>query len=49
MLQLKESDRKTWDYLNKNFSVSKSNIPLIAIGSDHAMEQDNRKMKVAEY
>ena len=49
MLQLKESDRKTWDYLNKNFSVSKSNIPLTAIGSDHAMEQDNRKMKVAEY
>ena len=45
MLHLKESDRKPWDY--PNFSVSKSNIPSTAVGSDHAMEQDNRKMKVA--
>ena len=47
MLQLKDTDRKTWNYLEQNFSVGKSTIPFTSIGSDHAMEQDNKKMKVA--
>lgn len=44
MMELKESEE--WDYLNENFSISKSKIPLSAIGLGHAMEQENKVLKV---
>ena len=34
------------NYLKKNFSISKTSIPFVAIGSDHAMEQGNKALKV---
>lgn len=46
MCELEESDPTTWKYLEENFSIAKSNIPFTAIGSDHAMEQENKILKV---
>ena len=46
MLSLQTDDRNSWDYLEKNFAIAKSNIPFTAIGSDHAMEQENKVLKV---
>ena len=46
MLNLRENDMKTWDYLKDNFSVSKSLIPFTSIGSDQAVEQQNKDIKV---
>ena len=46
MLELKKYDQSSWEYLSNNFSINKSAVPFTAIGSDHALEQDNRKMKV---
>ena len=37
----------TWNDLEKNFAISKShNKRFISIGSDHALEQENKVMKV---
>ena len=47
MLELQTSDRKTWDYLEQSFIISKSKIPFTSIGSDHAMEQENKRMKIS--
>ena len=47
MVHLQSDDKQSWDYLKDNYSVSKSAIPFTSIGSDHAMEQDNKKMKVS--
>ena len=44
MTELKESEE--WNYLKENFSIAKSEIPFSAIGSDHAMEQENKVLKV---
>lgn len=33
------------EYLEENFSVNKKGIPFTSIGSDHALEQNNRMMK----
>ena len=46
MLQLEQSDNETWNYLKGNFSVGKSDIPFTSIGSDHAIEQENKNLKV---
>ena len=46
MMSLKESNSLEWKYLKNNFTISKSNIPFTSIGSDHAMEQINKDMKV---
>ena len=47
LYKLMIEDEKTWDFLNDgNFSVNKSNVPFCAIGGDHALEQENRRMKV---
>ena len=47
MFELRKKDPKTWDLLqNGHFSVNKSGIPFSAIGADHALEQENRAMKV---
>ena len=43
---LKENDEVSWKYLKGNFSISKTGIPFCSIGSDHALEQDNKLLKV---
>ena len=39
MAELESKDEVTWNYLKQNFSISKTSIPFVAIGSGHAMEQ----------
>ena len=46
-MELQTNDRKTWDYLEQSFSISKSKIPFTSIGSDHAMEQETKRMKIS--
>ena len=46
MSQLQESDPDPWCYLKENFTIAKSDIPFTAIGSDHAMEQENKVLRV---
>ena len=46
MSQLQESDPDAWCYLKENFAIAESDIPFTAIGSDHAMEQENKVFKV---
>ena len=47
MYALKDSDPVTWDLFKQgNFSVNKTKVAFSAIGCDHAMEQQNRAMKV---
>ena len=46
MMELKENDEMSWQYLKDNFSINKTGIPLCSIGSDHALEQDNKLLKV---
>lgn len=47
MLELKTKDKSTWNYLEQNFAINKSKIPFTSTGSDLAMEQENKKMKVS--
>ena len=48
MCKLEESDEEVWRYLSEgNFSVSKSTIPFTSIGPDHALEQENKTMKIS--
>ena len=47
MTKLKTSDCESWQYLEENFSIIKSKILFVGIGSDHALEQENKVMKVA--
>lgn len=47
MHELKNSHPETWKELqNGNISVTKSSIPFVSIGADHACEHLNRMMKV---
>ena len=47
MYALKQSDPVTWEFFKPgNFSVNKTRIAFSAIGADHAIEQENRAMKV---
>ena len=47
MFSLKEADPCTWNYFDKGyFCVNKSIVPHSAIGADHAIEHENRAMKV---
>lgn len=47
MLKLKNSDPDTWQFFkDENFCVNKNAAPFYAIGVDHAMEQENKLMKV---
>ena len=45
MMELKENDEMSWQYLKDNFSINKMGIPFCWIGSDHALEQDNKLLK----
>ena len=48
MLTLNSEDRDTWNFFEAgNFSVNKNSVPFCAIGVDHAMEQENKSMKIA--
>ena len=44
--ELEQKDEASWKYLEDNYSISKTPIPFVAIGSDHALEQENKTMKV---
>ena len=47
MFELEEKDRRTWNFFKQgNFSVNKTNILFSAIGADHAIEHENRSLKV---
>ena len=47
MFSLKETDPCIGNYYDKGyFCVNKSTVPNSAIGADHAIEHENRAMKV---
>ena len=46
MTDLLSNDIESWNYLEESFAISKSQIPFTSIGSDHALEQENKVMKV---
>ena len=47
MYELKVKDSETWEFfMNGYFSVNKTSVPFTAIGADHAIEHENRPMKV---
>ncbi|KAG1662216.1 hypothetical protein GQR58_021026 [Nymphon striatum] len=47
MLELQLTDLDTWSFLDKgNFVISKHSVPFTAIGPDHAIEQEHKKMKM---
>lgn len=47
MKELETNDQKSWDYLKENYSVIKTSIPFVGIGSDYAMEQENKNLKIS--
>ena len=46
MTKLETSDPETSQFLRETLSVNKTSIPFSAIGPDHAIEHENRAMKV---
>ena len=45
--QLRNDDPTIWNrFVEGEFSVNKSNVPFSAIAADHALEQENRAVKV---
>ena len=46
MTELKTKDVDSWNYLKDNFSINKPGIPFCSIGSDNALEQENKTMKL---
>ena len=46
MCDMKVSNPDAWRYLEENFAIAKSDVSFTAIGSDHAMEQENKVLKV---
>ena len=46
MTGLKTKDIDSWNYSKDNFSINKSGITFCSIGSDHALEQENKTIKV---
>ena len=46
MKVLEHNDGDSYNYLKENFSINKSSIPFRSIGSDDALEQKNRSLKV---
>jgi len=46
MYSMKEDDLISWEFLKTgNFCVNKSTTSFCALGTDHALEQENRKLK----
>ena len=49
MYELKEKDSETWEsFMDGYFSLNKTSVLFTAIGADHAIEQENRTMKVLD-
>ena len=49
MYQLRNGDPIIWNrFVEGEFSVNKSNLPFSAIGADHALEKENRSVKVLD-
>ena len=47
MVALKNNDVEIWNYFKEgNFCVQKSRIPFVAVGRDHAGEQENKVLKI---
>ena len=47
MYKLKDEDADIWEFfMNGYFSINKTSVPLTATGADHAIEHENRTMKV---
>ena len=47
MYKLKDEDADIWEFfMNGYFSINKTSVPFTAIGADHAIEHENRTMKV---
>ena len=47
MYEYEMKDSETWEFfMNGYFSVNKTSVPFTAIGADHAIEHENRPMKV---
>ena len=47
MYELKEKDSDIWEFfMNGYFSINKTSVSFTAIGADHAIEHENRTMKV---
>ena len=46
MYELETINPTSWSFLRKNFTVNKTRIPFSAIGPDHAIEHENRALKV---
>ena len=47
MAVVQESEPEIWNlFMEGNFSVQKNKIPFTAIGADHALEQENKNIKV---
>ena len=46
MVELEHKDESNWNYLKENYSIFKSPIPFVGIGTDHAIDQKNKTMKL---
>ena len=47
MTKLKTSDYEIWHYPEENFTIIQNKIPFVEIGTDQALEQENKVIKVA--
>ena len=45
MRELQTKYIESWNYLKENFSINKTGIPFCSIGTDHALEQENKILK----
>ena len=48
MTELETKDIDSWNCFKDSFSVNKFDILFCSIGSDHALEQENKTMKLTE-
>lgn len=47
MEEVRNNEKDIWNFFREgNFSVQKRDIPFTAIGADHALEQENKNIKV---
>ena len=47
MYKLKKKDADIWEFfMNGYFSINKTSEPFTATGADHAIEHENRTMKI---
>ena len=46
-MELEDVDPTSWKYLEENYTVVKNDIPFVGIGSGHALEQENKTLKIS--